>query len=76
MSPQQLKEMEQHVDENAQPEGNVVSSIQWLVRMSLLSYYSAICIASTKFKRSKPFTKQSKIELHTKFQTINSHLVS
>lgn len=60
MSPRQLKEMEQHVDENAQLEGNVVSSIQWLVMMSPLSYYSAICIASTKFLRKKLFTNNPK----------------
>lgn len=45
--PQQSIEKGHHVDENALPEANAVSSKQWLVRMCPLSCCSAICIANT-----------------------------
>lgn len=52
--PPLLKGMEQHVDENAQPEVNVVSLVLWLVTMFPLFGCSAICRADTGFTRSRP----------------------
>lgn len=50
--PQQSIEKGHHVDENALPEANGVSSEQWLVRMCPLSCCSAIYIANTDSKVS------------------------